>query len=244
MGRKKPHPRNQTTKENRCRRPISPKWPADRTGRLWAWIEAGELPLSVGMAFQVQREQEKCFAPWPPPALLPFLEGLRKLGVDTGRILLILREKAQPNVISVRLMGERYAKAFQQRRKAIVALSRSYAGLDRRILKDVALSDALKRAWSREYDDIKRDLRSLKGEAPLAAYLTKEDGYTVGPEKDLSRHHFWTPVVVSLVEEWKQVGLMKHQAFKDIAHLLSLTFPPFPDNPDLVKQRYHRARKR
>ncbi len=229
MPRKKPRLRSRTV---------------DRETKLVkAWIDAGKLPRPVGMVFQLRREQEKYFASWPPPKMNPMLSHLRESGVNTERVLRILREEALPKVISVSLMRIGYARHFQQRQKSIVALNKSYEGLDRRIRKDPALSDALKRTWSQEYDDIERTLRFLKGEPTQDFYLSREDGYTVGLEKDASRQHFWTPVVVSLVNEWKEVGLTESFAFRDIAQLLSLAFD-YPDEPALVKRRYLHAQNR
>lgn len=62
---------------------------------------------------------------------------------------------------------------------------------------------------------------------------------------DWSRHGFWAPVIVALYSIWKKAGQTDYRAFKDIARLLSLMFPPFPDKQtgmNVVKRRFYHSR--
>lgn len=60
---------------------------------------------------------------------------------------------------------------------------------------------------------------------------------------DWSRHAFWTHVLVALYSIWKKAGQTDYRAFKDIARLLSLMFPPFPSEPDLLKRRFYHSHR-
>jgi hypothetical protein len=58
------------------------------------------------------------------------------------------------------------------------------------------------------------------------------------------RQEFWTDLIASLHPLWSKTGHTDYQAFKDIAQLFALFFPPFPHEPSLVKRRYyHRYRR-
>lgn len=226
--------------------PISPDERQAPVDIIRAWWAAGRLPAAIGLDLELRLLQESR-RPWALPD--PVRQRLHTSGANQGRVMKILRGQVAPNINAVglyrrwRLLRQEHGPRWRARRKAIVGLSRFYEGLDRAIWNDPVLSQALKTRWRREYQTIKGALQSLKGEASLHDHLPPWEGYSVGIEKDLSRHGFWTPVIVALVKELRRSGISLRQAFRDGAYLLSSAFPEYPDKPNLVMRRYYHARR-
>jgi hypothetical protein len=134
------------------------------------------------------------------------------------------------------------------RRKALQRTRQSLKKLNHLIMSDVLISHAFKTTWRHEYTEIQAALGFLEGETPNQALkpyppFTRRLGSNSGGDNAYawSGQSFWTPIIAALIPLWQRAGLKDNQAFKDIAELLSTAFPPYPNKPALVKQRYLRA---
>lgn len=120
-----------------------------------------------------------------------------------------------------------------------------------RMLRSPLVSAHLKEAITKERDTLQRAITTLTENTPEPD-LKPDDRFTVNVvdprnrnkcDNAWPRHRFWTGVILALIPLWEQAHQSEYGAFKDIAHLLSLLFPPFPDNPALIKSRYYRAQR-
>lgn len=181
------------------------------------------------------------------PAVWPFLLSLKKKGISPFIVENILKGKVAQNTDATELYAEwvrlsRNVKPLTIRRRDLLKLKRSYSTLNWRITNDQALLPAFKSQWRLQYKIIQAAIADLE----LSNHERTNSNspqLNVGVNKNLSRQSFWTPLVRALVTYWIQVGQTQYQAFKHIAEIFSLAFPPFPNDSDLIKRRYYHARK-
>ena len=167
------------------------------------------------------------------------LEEFRKKRVDPVTIEQILRGKLAPYVDFTHLYlalpeDQRKFKKAKTERRSLTKLRRSYQQLDRRIRIDPVLFSRFKRDWKNQYAIIQKALDDMQE----CMRVIEQAIVGVGVDKALSRQGFWTLLILALVEPWAGAGHSNYRAFIDIARLLSLAFPPFPNNPTLIKRRY------
>jgi hypothetical protein len=225
--------------------------------KISAWISAGWLtPFGNGSLYVLLLQARR-----RPPFSADvdeFLQTLKERGVDTEQVVNILCGRTQSSQLAGINPVEQYrewtliqenASLLGARPHELKRLRAYYASLDRHITRAHALSSTFMQAWQQEYALIQAaletvsnrhslDLRKPHGPFTVRLHSTEHQNRHLWP-----RHKFWTPVIVALVEVWKQAHQSEFQAFRDIAALLSKAFPPYPDNPNLVKQRYIRGKK-
>jgi hypothetical protein len=222
--------------------PLDPEVWSQISQRLLAWHRNGYLPATPARtlrAIQTKRE------PWPPESAKGVLDDLRQQGAPVTELLAILRGRRGPHLDVVRLyrqwlIARRTRTWAGQRRKAVVRLMRRYRSLATQLRRDSGFSARFREHASREFESIEHTF----------AWLLHEDsgenldGFSVGLTRDFSRHGFWNPVISALVEALPRRDWSGNRAFAALACLLAAVFPEaYPANPNLVKQRFYRARR-
>lgn len=181
---------------------------------------------------------------------------LKCSGVDSQQVLDILQGRLRPeiNVFDMHVQWALAAHGYhqdQERKKAIAALCSEFHQLKSsmdRIMRSRLFYQSTKDVLKTDYDTIASALRVLNSDISDND-VTKPSSFSVrlyAPRdrrkgNEWSRQAFWTPVILELHRIWKKVGKTDYKAFKDIARLLALTFPPFPDDLNVIKRRYYHA---
>jgi hypothetical protein len=185
-----------------------------------------------------------------------FLNGLVSNGINSQQVLDVLRGDKAPHVDVFDLHCE-WALAAQTyydnqaRRQALTSLNGEYRKIrnfEEPILRSPLVSKVFKDALKSEFETIRSILLSLNS-CPTDDDSRPLHPFTVGlfePRQrrkgsDWSRHSFWNTVISALRSTWHKAGKTDYQAFKDIAQLLALFFPPFPNDPSLIKRRYYHS---
>lgn len=215
---------------------------------------AGVLPCGGGFSTALRQLQNRRRYRASDEAI-EFLNGLSKHKIKSGAVLAILQGKRPPAIDVFQRLSERrvfedgYREA-KRKEEAITELNqevRQLEGAGDTVLRSRLLSSSLR-------EEFKKELAILQGvidrvqASKSTPVLKPSEHFTVNlvdplkrhkSDDDWSRQGFWNPVLHALMELWLQAGSTKYRAFKDIAHLLSLYFPPFPDKPSLLKRRYY-----
>lgn len=209
--------------------------------RVWeSWQQTGRL-TTFGPDY-AKRASTLPDDPPPPastfpldPAFKSFLCDLEIRGASPSRLLAILAGHEPPkiNLFSLYNMWRRWhanVRSMKARRKEVNLVLRVYRR-DQQIMRDPARSLFLKAALARERTILRVALGLLGVSKP-----SRQD-------RPLSRQAFWTPVIIALIDTLTKAGWTRRRAYRDVARLLHLAFPAYPDQPELIKQRYLRARR-
>lgn len=210
--------------------------------RVWdAWQGSGRLTtFGAGYAKLANTPPEDLSPPAPTSPLhaplKSFLLHLKTRGADADRLMATLlgHEASKINLFFVYNQWRRWhalVRTTRARRSEVDSLLRVYRRLDWQIMRDPGPSLFLKAAWARERTILRFALGLLCSPAPARQ------------RRPLSRQGFWTPVIVALVNHLTEAGWTRRRAYRDVARLLHLAFPAYPDQPEPVKQRYLRARR-
>ena len=185
-----------------------------------------------------------------------FLNGLMSNGISSQQVLDVLRGDKPPHVdvfdchCEWALAAQKYYDN-QARRKALTSLNGEYrkiVNLEEPILRSPLVSKVFKDAYKSEFETIRSILLSLNScppeddSRPLQPFTVRLfDPGQLRKGSDWSRHSFWNTVILALHSIWHTAGKTDYQAFKDIAQLLALFCPPFPNTPSLIKRRYYHS---
>lgn len=188
-----------------------------------------------------------------------FLKRLGRTGIDSESVLSILKGHSHPyhDVFDLHFqwcIADCADANNQERHRAVIRLKGDLRKLQKAemfIRSSPLVSTLLKTIVERELRAIETALDLLildtpgdqtRPSEPFTVTLVDRRNRRKGNEESQwSRHSFWTPVITALRSIWQKAGKTDYQAFMDIAHLLALSFPPFPDKATFVKNRFYNA---
>lgn len=199
------------------------------------------LPLSILFALE-RSDRDPRVTEWEN-----LLRALKEKGADLD-VFSILRgwHRDLENGEHVDVFFDRYERinwdlvilrAMQENRQRLMQRLRRY-----RALQNALKNDPLSVAVKSELGDMVTVLEHLLGRY---GNRTLGDGWlNLHPTVDVSRQNFWGPPIRILVNELSPHFPTRAETYRTVARLLHLAFPAFPDDWDLVKQRYTREMRR
>ncbi len=211
-----------------------------------AWSCEGYLPGTPALSLRLSQARRE---PWPPASAEQTLQELEADGIPVPSLLKILRGECSPSVDVLRryrlwCILRAAPPLMRQRHESISLLEKHSTSLNHYIRDDIALPADLTARWNAHYTSVRAALCRLKDGEDLRDLL-RDEGFSVGPDHDFPRHDFWNQVSPALVEECTGDGRSAKQTFGDVARLLHAVFPlGFPNNPNLVQQRFYRVKRR
>lgn len=228
----------------------------ETTNKILEWNSKGLIPSGGGISVALRQLRARRRYRTTDEAI-EFLEALNNQGVKKDAVLAILQSKKPPKIDVFQLYTDRMVieddyREASRKGKALRTLGLKFKqleGVKDSVLNNDLLSDSLREEFRKEFIIIQDALSRICSVKPVPT-LKPSDDFTVNvvdPRKrhksgdDWSRQGFWNPVLQALIPLWTHAGLTKYKAFKDLAFLLSLLFPPFPNKPNLLKRRYYHS---
>ena len=224
--------------------------------KILEWKSKGLIPSGGGISVALRQLQARRRYRATDEAI-EFLEALNNQGVKKDAVLAILQGKKPPAIDVFRLYTERMVmeddyRETSRKGKALRALELKFKQLERvkdTVLNNDLLSNSLREEYRKEFIII-QDAISRICSIKTVPTLKPSDNFTVNvvdPRKrhksddDWSRQGFWNPILQALIPLWTHTNLTTYRALKDLALLLSLLFPPFPNKPNLLKRRHYHS---